>query len=263
MSNTTQLIAVLLVGLAIGAGGIYAYENGYLPIGSPVNINGLNSEAGIVHADGSRVSFNTVGLTFATVSVNGHPLQMTDMIYWRFWLVLRASGSISNAQTTAVRFKLWQTLNGPSNYQAGTEHTPNATNLTPATSPTETWLLKSLPINTDVTMPLKYKDCWAGEGRVDNATNPWIYTMADPTNSSQAIREARLEQAIDFSTYPIGTHVWTLYCEVVSVAWSWTESGQPKTGTITPSPAQISYVFTVIVGSGGALSITLNSIASH
>lgn len=223
----------------------------------PQQTNGLTGEAGYIDSAGVTHRLE-VGQTLSTVQVNGIYLNLNDWIYWRFWLNLQSSGDIQSPALTSVRFKLTQTGINPT-FQAGTEGVPTGE---PATSPTESWFQVSLPVGTQVAVPVQYRDNWLGNGAVDNATNPAPYTTVD-TATGQAVRSARVERASDFSNWAAGTYTWTCICTIIDVAWTYTVAGQGvQVAHVQPSPSQVSFTFTIVVGTNGSLSATLSGASS-
>lgn len=252
-TSRTAIAAIILIALLVVMIAIYVST----PFVQPLNINGLNGEAGVVKADGTVIPFQTGQSLYSSVQVNGVYLNLNDWLYWRFWLVLKSSGNIQNPSLTAVHFKLWQTGINEA-YIAGTEGVAVGM-LT--TSPTESWFQVALPVDTAVTVPIKYRDNWLGDGAVDNATNPAPYTEVV---GGQAVRSARVEKAADFASWAAGTYTWTLYCDVISVSWTYTVPGQGvQTQTFQPTPWRIYYTFTIVVGASGSLSVTLSGAGSQ
>jgi hypothetical protein len=253
MNKKLLATAIILILAAVGV--TYFASPYYAP--PTQNVNGLNAEAGIIKADGTVIPFKIGQTLYSTVQVNGVYLALNDWVYWRFWGVFQSSGNIQNPSLTAVRFKLTQTGVVPV-FQAGTEGVSTGV---PATSPTETWFQTSLPVGIAVTVPIKYRDNWLGDGAVDNATNPAPYTEVV---SGQAVRSARVEKASDFATWTPGTYTWVCSLSLVDVTWTYTVPGQGViTAHITPSPSTISYTFTIVVGADGSLSVSLSGQASQ
>lgn len=221
--------------------------------------NGLNGEAGIVKADGTIIPLAVKGSALAIFTVNNvEDLTDEDYIYWRFWLNLKATGIAGIL--TSVRFKLWQRIDGsPSAWKAGTEGTSSAT--IPGTSPSEAWFQTNLPVEKSVTLPLKYRDALLAEGADEPPMAPYSVLSEDGTHAIRAVRTDRL--GLFLGGAPDGyTVTLEMFCEVVEVTWEWTEAGVLKTGTMQPSPKQISYAF-VITKTEAGLEATLTDEASQ
>jgi len=219
-------------------------------------VNGLNGEAGVILPSGRKIVLNTKRHPLAVFTVNSvSDLPEDTIIYWRFWLNLKATGI--SGRLVSVRFKLWQEINGqPSNWMAGTE---GVSENIPPTSPTEEWFQVELPKDVVVKVPIKYRDAfWE--------TEPPIYAPYSELSEdgTHVIREARMDQLGQMlAGAPDGyTMTWTLYCTIVEIRWEWEEAGVTKTGVIKPEPSEISYTFVITKHEAG-LDVTLESEASH
>jgi len=213
-------------------------------------VNGLNVEAGIIDENGKVTPFPDDGSPLSLVKVNDAYPAPESYFYFRYWLLLKATGDISNAKVTAIHYTYTQKMNdAASSWVAGTEQSVYR----PLTSPTETWLQVSLPVNTYVNAPLKYRDnYWYGE-----PTTMAPLSTKD-TTAGNAIREARMDRVGDFSSYAPGTYKLQYICTVHSVDWQYTDkAGNIKTGTITPYPAALTSTINIQVFADGTLAAGL------
>lgn len=186
-------------------------------------------------------------------TVNAKTAQDGDVLYWRFWLTLTAQNV--DGQLTSVRFTLWQKgLN-----EAWIMGTEGVTPGNPATSPTELWFQTALPNGVPVTMPIKYRDVIC-EG-AETISNPLPYSTWDSATST-FVRAARVEKLFA-DRWPIGTTTWELHCTVVALTWQYFDGTSTKTETVTSSPSDIYFTFSITRTEVGGLTVTLVGQGSH
>lgn len=236
------LVAVILV--AVLAGSLYLHAR---PL--TVNENGVNVEVGIVSPEGVMTPFR-MGEVFSTVKVNGQYPDVNSYFYYKFTLNLKASGDISNAKVTAIHYSYTQKMNGVlGSWEAGTENPFDR----PQTSPTETWLTVNLPVNTNVNIPLKYRDNYH-----DSEPTVMRPLSVKDVTAGNAIRDARLEKVGDYTGLAPGTYNLEYICTVHSVTWQYTNiAGQVVTEEYIPSPATLSATIAIQVYTDGTLTGSL------
>jgi hypothetical protein len=244
-------VAGLLVG---GAALAYlAYRNVAHPYGGS---EGLNTEMGIVHQNGTTTPLYSAASGTASagsVMVNNTYIALTDYFYCRFWLNLKPVGSISNVSLQNVHFSLTKTWAGPQTFTTWNAGTDGVTGR-PVTSPTESWITVSLPVNQLTAVDLKYRDNLAAN---ESATALRPFSAYDSAVGN-VIRTAILDAATDYTNLTPGTYTLTCTCTVNSLTYAYTVPGQgQQTQTVTPSPSATTATFTIVVGPSGGLQITV------
>ena len=157
----------------------------------------------------------------------------------------------SNAKVTAVHYTYTQKMNGVlGSWIAGTESSGDR----PLTGASETWLLLNLPVNTNVNVPLKYRDnYWYGE--------PSTMAPLSVDGGTNAIREARMDRVGDFEGYAPGTYTLEYICRVHSVSWQYTNmAGQTVNAEFVPYPAVVTATINIQVYADGSISGGLTSV---
>jgi len=216
------------------------------PVQSLAKPNSVGGEAGIIKADGTVIKLTVKTSSLAVFIVNSRDVSANDFIYWKFWLNLQTSGVSGNL--TTVHFKLWQKWNGAvSGFNQGTENSNP-----PATNPVESWFQVALPQDQMVVVPLKYRDSFDPP---ENATNVFPFSTLS-SDGTHVIRDRRIEYTGNFIYLDYGTYTWQMICTVIGVTWE--HNGISE--TITPSPNEISFTFTVTKASG--LTVTLSGQGS-
>lgn len=243
MRNMTVIVAVLVAIITL-----VLFVN-TIAVGEVTN--GLTGEAGIIKSDGTIIPLQVMPHPLAVWTVNSIACGDGDWLYWRFWLNLKATGV--DGSLTNVRYKLWQKFNeGASTWVAGTEEWGDR----PQTFSNEVWFRTSLPVDTLVTVPIKYRDdLWFDE---PTTMSPYSELSTDGTH---AIRAARVEQ-LNPDAWGEGTSTWEVFCTVQEITWQWKEAGSYKTGSIQPIPYEVSFKFTITKTTAG-LTATLESSSSH
>lgn len=255
MRQKTKLIFGMII-IVIAALAVGFYSSAWLSL-PPVN--GLMMDAGIVKPDGTIIRLYP---SLSVFTVNTVPVNPTDYFYFRPVLNLQPTGV--SGTLTGVRFKYenkWTFSDGTTyNWYVGTEGVVDITRV-PPTSPTESWFQMALTVAnppTTYTVPLKFRDAsWGGslEPLPLSVYEP-TYTWTGGTTTGDAIRQAALHAASEIAAKPDGTTTLTCTITVVAVTWQWHELGVAKTGTIVPSPATLSYTFTITKSTAG-LTATL------
>lgn len=248
--DRTKIYAILIVAL-LGVLLFWQYSEGNI-LQPSQTVNGLNVEAGIVTADGQTTPFQE-GTTLNIVKVNGAFPPESSYFYFRYWLLLKASGDVTNAQVKEIHYSYTQKLNGvQGSWIAGTESSGDR----PLTSSAETWLKVSLPANTNVNVPLKYRDNYStGE--------PTVMAPLSVNAGSHAIREARLDRVDDFTAYAPGTYTLQYICTVHSITWQYTNAaGQVVVEEKVPYPAVLTATINIQVYADGSLAAGLTGSSS-
>jgi hypothetical protein len=246
-TNKKYLAALALIAVAV-----FAY---YASTRVSYSVNSIHAEVGIVKADGTIIPLNVqYGQTLDTFTVNGVPVSTSDWIYMKAWVDLKASGTSGNV--TSVQFQYYQYWQGTleTNVIYGTTGPMGTPKVT--TSQTESWLKVSLPQDTTVRLPLKYRDIVVtSEGE---PTTPMPYSTYDSANN-QMIREARLFKVGYLDMPTEGTYTMQMYCKVYAINWQYGS----HTGTATISPDTYQVTFTITRTITGTLTASVSGTASH